>query len=101
VPCKKCQKKPTTTVAYKDIKPLIEELVDRIGYSKTVERTELSHGTVDNLIAGNCERVRKTTARAVILTLYQIRKEMRNDAIAWAHTETVQRRVRAERMLGY
>ncbi len=100
-PCKMCRKKPTSTVACKEIKPYVEELVDRLGFTETIERTGLSKGTISHLMNEKCDRVLKTTASAIIVTLHQVRKEMRHEGIAWARTETIKRRVLAEKMLGY
>lgn len=88
-------------VDVKDIKPLVQELVDRIGQEQAAERSGVTVQTLWRIRNEQVKRVRKSTARLIILTLYQVRKEMRSTGIARAWNETVKRRAKLEDMLGY
>lgn len=85
----------------KDIQPLVQELIDRVGQTEAALRTGLSVQTLWRIRNGHGAQVRSSTARVIILALYQIRKEMRFNNVAWASQETFRLRERAERMLGY
>jgi len=79
----------------------VQELVERIGQEEAAFRSGLTVQTLWRIRNRKVQYVRKHTAHLVIITLYQVRKEMRFHNIAWASQETARRRLYLERLMGY
>lgn len=71
------------TVAVGKVYPMMRELVDRVGWEETIERTGLSRTSIWRILHCRYPTVKKDTVGVVILTLYQVRREMRCQRKQW------------------
>jgi hypothetical protein len=81
--CKKCcnwskLKNPEGdhgTIPAEKVRPILQEVVGRIGLWNSIRMTEISENTITCILNGTTERVQKKTAAKILATLRKLRKQ--------------------------